>query len=165
MHCIGIQRGRQHRFIAGARFLRLSHPRLVSILFSAPSLFQINLFQKLFHLVPVLFWWVCKPIFKYSSFQLQIRYHAADKCVIASEEIASATLLRTRYHTADKHGYRYRRHRLCYSLPNMIPHCRQTHLSLPTNRFCAGQETHTRCCRRMCFTLETNMFSHTYTHS
>ena len=53
-------------------------------------------FRNFFPLVSVLFWGgggVCKPIFKYSSFHLQIWYHTADKCVIASDEIASATHL------------------------------------------------------------------------
>ena len=46
-----------------------------------------------------------KPIFKYKSFHLRIRYHTADECIIASYEIASATHLRTWYNTADKRAY------------------------------------------------------------
>ena len=102
------ERGR-HRSVVGVGFLRLSHPRLVFILFSAPSLLQMKFFQKLFPPCFCSFWGGgggCKPIFKYSSFHLQIRYHTADKRVIASDEIASATHLRTRYHTADKRVYR-----------------------------------------------------------
>ena len=48
VHCVGAQRGGRHRSIVGVGFLRLSHPRLVSILFSAPSLLQMKFFQKLF---------------------------------------------------------------------------------------------------------------------
>ena len=61
--------------------------------------------RNLFPLVSVLLGG-CKPIFKYSSFHLQIRYHTAHKRVIASDEIASATHLQIRYHTADKCVYR-----------------------------------------------------------
>ena len=46
------------------------------------------------------------PVIYYLWFHLQIRYHTADKRVIASDEIASATHLRKRYHTADKRDYR-----------------------------------------------------------
>ena len=60
--------------------LRLSHPGLVSVLFSAPSLLEIKFFQKLFPLVSV-FWGVSKPISKYNSFHLRIRYHTADERV------------------------------------------------------------------------------------
>ena len=48
VHCVGGQRGGQYRSVLGVGFLRLSHPRLVSILFSAPSLLQMKFFQKLF---------------------------------------------------------------------------------------------------------------------
>ena len=106
VHCAGGQRGGRHRSVVGVGFLRLSNPRLVSMLFSAPSLLQMKFsFRNFYPLVSVLFRWVCNPIFKYSSLRLQIRYHTADKRVIANDEIASAALLRTQYHTADKHGY------------------------------------------------------------
>ena len=48
MHCVGGQRGGRHRSIVGVGFLRLSHPCLVFILFSAPSLLEMKFFQKLF---------------------------------------------------------------------------------------------------------------------
>ena len=51
VHCIGGQRGGRHRSVVGVGFLRLSHPPLVFILFSAPSLLQMKFFQKLFPLV------------------------------------------------------------------------------------------------------------------
>ena len=38
-------------FHSGVGFLRLSHPGLVSVLFSAPSLLEMKFFQKLFPLV------------------------------------------------------------------------------------------------------------------
>ena len=50
MHCVGGQRGGRHRSVVGVGFLRLSHPHLVSIIFSAPSLLQMKFFQKLFPL-------------------------------------------------------------------------------------------------------------------
>ena len=92
VHCFGGQRGGRHGYIVGVWFLRLSHPCLVSILFSAPSLLKMKFFSETSPLVSVLLGG-CKPIFKYSSFHLQIRYDTADKHVIASNEIASATLL------------------------------------------------------------------------
>ena len=92
-------------------------------------------FRNFFPLVSVLFGGVSKPTFKYNSFQLQIRYHTAD-VLIASNEIASATHLRTRHH------------------------CRQTRSSLATNAFCAawsGDEHFWRW-RRARFALETSAF-------
>ena len=81
MHCVGGQRGGRHRSVVGVGFLRLSQPRLVFILFTAPSILEMKLFQKLFPLVSVLFGGVCNLIFKYSSFHVQIRYYTADKHV------------------------------------------------------------------------------------
>ena len=79
---------------------------------------------------------------KYNSFHLQIRYHTADDVLIASNETASATHVRTRHHTADKRVHRY----------------------IATNAFCAGPETNTFGAgdervsrrRRARFALETN---------
>ena len=99
-------------------------------------------FRNFFPLVSVLFWGVSKPTFKYNSFQLQIRYHTADDVLIASNEIASATHLRTRHHTADKRV-------LCCMVR------RRTLLALETNTFGAGDERVSRW-RRARFALETN---------
>ena len=133
VHCVGGQRGGWHCSVVGWCSW-VSHPCLVSVLFTAPSLTQNEVFfRNFFPLVSVLFWGVSKPTFKYNSFQLQIRYHTAD-VLIASNEIASATHLRTRHH------------------------CRQTRSSLATNAFCAawsGDEHFWRW-RRARFALETN---------
>ena len=48
VHCFGGQRGGLHRYVVGVGFLRLSHPRLVSILFSAPFLLQRKFFSETF---------------------------------------------------------------------------------------------------------------------
>ena len=48
MHCVGGQRGGRHRSVVGVGFLRLSHPRLLSILFSAPSPPEMNFFSETF---------------------------------------------------------------------------------------------------------------------
>ena len=113
VHCVGGQRGGRHRSVVGVGFLRLSHPRLVSILFSAPSLLQMKFFQKLFTPSLCSFWGISKPIFT-SEYDITLQTNAS----IASNEIASATHLRIRYHTTD-----------------------ETRLSLATKAFCAGPET------------------------
>ena len=50
MHCVGGQRSKRGTasFRSGVGFLRLSHPRLVCILFSAPSLLQMKFSQEFF---------------------------------------------------------------------------------------------------------------------
>ena len=48
VHCIGGQRESPASFRSGVGFLRLSYPRLVCVLFSGPSLLELNFFQKLF---------------------------------------------------------------------------------------------------------------------
>ena len=68
-------------FRSGVGFLRLSHPGLVSVLFSAPSLIEMKFFQKLFPLVSVLFGGFLNQHSKYNSFHLRIRYRTADECV------------------------------------------------------------------------------------
>ena len=74
-------------------------------------------FRHFFPLVSVLFGGgggggrVSKPTFKIQLVSTPIRYHTADDVLIASNEIASATHLRTRHHTAEKRVHRYRRTR------------------------------------------------------
>ena len=70
---------------------------------------------------------------KYNSFHLQIRYHTADDVLIASNETASATHVRTRHHTADKRVHRPRRTRFVLVR-------RRTLLALETSAFRAGDK-------------------------
>ena len=51
MHCVGGQRGGTTSFCSGVGLLRFSNPRLVSVIFTAPSLLEMKFFQKLLPLV------------------------------------------------------------------------------------------------------------------
>ena len=168
VHCVGGQRGSQHRSVVGVGFLRLSHPALFLYFFRLHPYSKWSFFRNFFTLVSVFGGGGCKPIFIYSSFHLQIRYHTADKHVITSDEIASATHLRTWYHTADKLATRQpllftseydiilqanafiasNEHVLCWS--------RDEHLALEMKVFCTGDEHVENTCSN---------FSHTHTAS
>ena len=91
-------------FHSGGRVLEAcsSPPCLYTFLRSIPIWNEV-FFLKLFPLVCVLGGGggVSKPII-----HLRIRYHTADERVNASDKIASATHLLTRYHTAYKRFYR-----------------------------------------------------------
>ena len=80
-------------------FLRLSHPNLLSVPFSGPSLFKMNFLQKPFPLVSVPLGvgggGVLNQLSKNNSLHLRIRYHTADECF-----------------------YHQQRDSICYSPPN-----------------------------------------------
>ena len=91
-------------FRSEVRFLRLSNQVLFVYFFSSIST-RNEVFSETF---PPSF---CSflggfQLSKCNSFHLQIRYHTADDVLIASNEIASATHLPTRHHTANKRVHR-----------------------------------------------------------
>ena len=132
-------------FRSGVGFLRLSHPGLVSVLLSAPSLLEMKFFQKLFPIVSVLFGGFLNQLLKYNSFHLQIRYHTSDDVLITTNEIASATHLRTRHHTADKRVHRLRR-------THFLLVRRRTLLALEMSVFRAGDKQVENVCSNSSYT-------------
>ena len=93
-------------FRSGVGFLRLSNPVLFVHFFQLHPYSKWSFFRNFSPLVSVLFWGFLNQLSKYNSFHLQIRYHTADDVLIASNEIASATHVRTWHHTADKRVHR-----------------------------------------------------------
>ena len=120
--------GREPALSRSAGLLRLSHPRLVNVLLSGPSLLKVKLFQKLSPLASALLegcqtnfqiQLVSPPSTASQCRQICLSLETREppllttehditlqtKAFIPSDETASAIHLRIRHHTVDKHIY------------------------------------------------------------